>query len=192
MSRTDPNGDNNTTNAYGLQGEWSRRFTETSQAYVRLGAQRTRFDQTLAGSSPSQTTFVAGSGVSWQFRVSQLFLDLTRTVDPNASGFSVKRDQIRMRYVQDFTPLVAGYIGARAYKDAAADSRAQFTDRNYAVGSLGVQWRFLRAWTLSGEYDYTRQKFDNGLGPAKSNAVFLSIIFEPNRLEKTIAHFRSR
>lgn len=192
VTRTDPNGDNNTTNGIGLQGEWSRRFTETSQAYVRLGAQRTKFDQFLTGGSPNETTFIAGTGVNWQYRVSQLFLDLTRTVDPNASGFSVKRDQVRMRYIRYFTPLVAGYVGARAYKDRAADSRATFTDRNYAVGSLGLQWRFLRSWTLSGEYDYTRQKFDNGLGPSKSNAVFLSVIFEPNRSEKTIAHFRSR
>jgi hypothetical protein len=191
-SRNDPDGDRNTTNSYGLQGEWSRQVTDTGQAYVRLGVQRTKFQQHLAGGPDSSTTYVAGAGMNWNYQVTHVFLDATRTVDPNATGFSVERNQLRARITRDFTPLFAGFIGARAYKDQAADSRASFRERKYAVGNLGIEWRFLRAWTLSAEYSFTRQKYSTDTDPAKSNAGLISIIYEPHRETASVGRYRSR
>jgi hypothetical protein len=79
-----------------------------------------------------------------------------------------------------------------------------FADRTFGVGYLTAKWRFLRDWTLTGEYDFTYQHFGTLPGtpgspasgtiaaipatnatPAvseRSNQILVSVIWEPKRL----------
>ena len=91
----------------------------------------------------------------------------------------MKRDQLRLRITRDFSPRLSGILGARALVDHATQTTPLFTTRQYAIGTVGFKWRWLRAWTLSGEYDYSRQKFANDPLAAMSNAATLSVIYEP-------------
>ena len=61
------------------------------------------------------------------------------------------------------------------------ESQTPYNDRTYAVGTVGFEWRFLRAWTVVGQYNYTRQKYVDFPEAATSNAATLSVVYEPHR-----------
>ncbi len=182
---------NGNTNSYGVLGEWRLKVSDVSQAYARAGVQRSKFDRVSnTGLSAQETTYVAGAGVNWSFQVTQLFLDLTRTVDPSSTGYSIERNQVRLRASRNLSALLSGFVAVRAFKDKAADPSATFRARTYSVASVGLEKRFLREWSVRGEYDFTHQDFENGLGPGNSNAVLVSIIYEPRRETQSVGRYR--
>jgi hypothetical protein len=192
VGRNDPDGPSNATDSYGLQAGWGRHVSESAQIYARVGAERFKYDQVSAGGSSKSTSVIAGAGINWTFQVSQLFVDLTRTVDPSAAGLSVERDQIRLKFNRSLTPKTSVYAGARALRDDAADSRPNFNKRTYAIATLGFEWRPLRAWSVTGEYNFTHQKFTNDPQAAKSNSFMLSLVYEPHREVASVGRYRGR
>ncbi len=185
-SQFNPRGGFASTTSYGGVGEWGYHVSQITQAYVRAGALRSSFSSVAgAPAAPSLTGVVAGGGLNWTFQVVQVFLDLTRTVEPNSTGFTVNRDQARLSVSRTFTPKLVAEVGTRLLRDRPTETTLLFADRDYAVGYVNFKWRFLRAWTLNGEYDHTYQHYAAlGTQPTvneRSNAVMLSVIFEPNR-----------
>ena len=180
-----PRGASNTTTSYGADGQWGYHVSQVSQAYVRLGAMRSTFEQVPgAPHVASVTGVVAGAGMNWTYQVTQVFLDITRDVEPNSTGFTVDRDQLRLSINRSFSAKFTGLVGARYYRDTPTETTILFADRSYGVGFLGFKWRFRRAWTLSGEYDYTWQKYAAvSSSTANSDAVLLSVIYEPKRAD---------
>ena len=181
-SQYKPKGGFATVDSYGVEGEWGRHVSQLAQAYIRIGALRSTFGrQGAATEPPAVTSVVAGAGVKWTWQITELFLDATRTVDPNATGFSIVRDQLRLRITKTLSPKFSVVIGARGYRDTATGKIQEFRERKYAVGSLGVKWRFRRAWTLAGDYDHTWQRYQPDPSASDSNAGTISVIYEPNR-----------
>jgi len=177
-----PHGESNTSNTYGLNGEWDHHVSAVQLAYIRVGAARTSYDYSAAvagATPPSSTTWTAGAGTSWAFQVTQVFLDLTRTIDPNAIGYTVRRDQVRLLVTRNFTQKVVGTLGVRYYEDNPTNSTPLFSERKYVIGTVGLKWHWARAWTLSGEYDYTWQKFADQPDSAGSNSVLVGVTYEP-------------
>jgi hypothetical protein len=186
IAQYDPQGaDVGTTRSYGAEGEWGYHISQISQAYIRVGAERSSFEQ-VAGTAaaPDTTGVVAGAGMNWNYQVTQVFLDATRTVEPNATGYTVDRNQLRLSLTRLLSPMFSGEVGGRYYRDSPTEPTILFADRNYGVGYVGFKWRFRRAWTLNGEYDYTYQHYASAPPVTESsNAVVLSIIYEPNRVK---------
>ena len=167
-----------TTTSVGLEGEWRYRVSERVQSYVRAGASRTRYKASTGPEPDAETAFVGGVGGSWQLRMSQVFLDATRSIDPNSSGVTVARTQLRLRLDRDFSPRARGSLAVRVIDD---DGPAGFNERRYGVASVGAEWRFTQAWSLVGRYDYTWQNYRLTPGSASSNAVRLSVSWQPRR-----------
>jgi hypothetical protein len=182
-STYDPQGDFGTTRSYGLEGEWGYHVSQVSAAYVRVGGVRSTFEQ-VAGAAPAPATtgVVAGAGMNWTYQLTQLFLDATRSVQPNGTGYTVDRDQLRLTLTRLFSATLTGQIAGTALRDAPTQSTILFADRTYATALLGLKWRFRRAWTLNGQYTFASQHFAS-VPPTTgtSNAIVLSIIYEPNR-----------
>jgi hypothetical protein len=177
----DPHGESNTSDTYGLNGEWDHHVSAVQLAYIRVGAARTSYDSSPATPTTpgSTTTWTAGAGTSWAFQVTQVFLDLTRTIDPNATGYTVRRDQVRLLVTRNFTQKLVGSTGVRYYEDNPTNNTPLFSERKYVVGTVGLKWNWARAWTLSGEYDYTWQKFADQPDSAGSNSVMIAVTYEP-------------
>lgn len=172
------------TDSYGLEGEWTRKVTQISQFYLRLGDERSTFGTVGGIAPPSQNTWVAGAGVNWTFQVTQLFLDATRTVSPSVIGLTVEEDQLRFRLVRDFSARLSAQVTAAGLIDKGNGSTAAlagFRERKYATSSLGLKWRLNRSFTLAAGYTYIWQRFQNDFAAAQSNGGTLSIIWEPNK-----------
>ena len=179
----DQGGDSTT---YGVEGEWSTRVTETSQYYVRAGIQHTQFDANTAAGTPARTanSFAGGAGVNWSFQVTTVFVDATRAVSPSAQGFALLQDQLRVRVEHRVTPRLADFVGITGIKNQSlGNASTALSDRRYIAAITGLEWRMYREWSLTGTYSYTWQRYVNQQTTAHSNAIDISVIYEPHRAE---------
>ena len=182
-------------NTYGLQGEWTVRQTEVQQAYVRVGVDHTQFDQPAGSFGPAPTptpttstapgsanSFSGGLGIDRKFRTSELFADLLRSVAPNSGGGVVAQDELRLRLEHQIGPRSAVFIGVRGIKESALGSNAAFTNDRYVTGSAGFEWRLTRQFSVTSQYIYTSRTTEGFIATAKSNAIAVSLVYDPHRL----------
>lgn len=172
----------NSTN-YGGVVEWTRHISEIAQAYIRLGDSVVRSSSTGVSGSVEQNNWVAGGGFTWQYQVTQIFLDLTRTVDPSVTGYEISRAQARLLVTRDFSPRLTGSLGVTGLMDHAAGNDVGYDQRKYASGNIGLQWRYTRAWTLKGSYTYIWQRYQST--PLEdSNTFVVAVVYAPYRDRK--------
>lgn len=165
------------TDAIGGEFEWNTQYSETSRAYIRLGAQ-----ETSPENGPSDTNIIAGAGGQWASQRNTLFLDLTRTVGPVSAGTVVQRYQLRLRLDHDISPRFAVRAGARLSQDEETQE-GTYPTRKYATGELGFEWRWLRQWSLVGTYNYRWQEYADEPTNRDSNTFLFGIVYEPKRAQ---------
>lgn len=168
------------TTGYWLTAEWSRRFSDTAEWYVRGGFNR--IETTDVGDDLKwENGFSGGAGVRWRWEVTGISLDAMHYADPNSTGSVVNRDQLQFWLSRQLRPLVNLYVGARAIKDSGVGSDSTFRDRDYATGTLGFEWRFSRQFALSGNYTYFWREYQDAASDAQSNTASLAVVYEPKR-----------
>ena len=168
------------TDSHSLSAEWSNRVSETSEVFVRGGANRVESDSSTGGSDWN-TGFTGGGGVRWSFEVTQVFFDVTRYLDPNASGRVVERDQLRFELLRRVSPLTTIFLNARGIRDGQARDEDTFQDREFAAAGVGFAWRMTQKFTLGGGYQYVWRKYEGEPNDAASNELHLGITYEPHR-----------
>ena len=175
-----------TADRYGLDVQWDGKFAETKQYYLRVGGARTELSGSLAGTpaaSSSTTTVTGGAGAHWTYTLTEIFVDLTRDVEPTGQGYTVNRDQLRLRVARRITQRLAAFLGARAIHDDPVPGSVPATvqAQRYNYGTVGFEWRFVREFSVIGAYNFTDYHYSGSVGQA--NAVLLSLVFEPHRPE---------
>ena len=60
----------------------------------------------------------------------------------------------------------------------------QVNERKYYTGRTGFEWHLNRAYSIEGTYEYKWQKYEGDVTNASSNAVTLSLVYQPRRLLK--------
>jgi len=168
-------------NTYGAEGEWQTHLSEVVQAYTRLGVERTSFNQAQYGQS-SATSVSGGIGISRKFVAYDLFADYARSVSPDSAGTVVVRNDLRTRLEHKFSGRSSGYVGLRYINQVALGNSAGFVGQRYGQAALGVEWRIYRQFSIISEYVYTTYKqYTGGAQAAGSNAVTISLKYEPHR-----------
>ena len=165
--------------AYGLDAEWRRNISEASEVFVRGGMYRAEDISATGNSSDWDSGFTGGAGVRWGFERTNVWLEVDQSLDPNSSGSLVSRQQLRAQLRRNLSEVAGFTVGARYIRDSGTDSDEDFRDATYAAASIGFDWRLTRKWTLVGSYDY--QWREDAPRDAKSTAVSLGIVYEPNR-----------
>lgn len=166
-----------TTDAYGGEVEWNTRYSENSRAYVRLGAQQTKPEN-----GASDTNIIAGAGGQWASQRNRLFLDFTRSVGPVSAGTVVERHQLRLRLDHDVSQRFALRAGARLSRDEEIQN-GTYPTREYAIGEVGFEWRWMRAWSLIGTYNYRWQEYQDEPADASASSFMIGLVFEPKRAD---------
>ncbi len=166
-----------TTDAYGGEVEWNTQYSPNSRAYVRVGAQQTKPER-----GASDTNFIAGAGGQWASERNTLFLDLTRSVGPVSAGTVVERHQLRVRIDHDVSQRFALRAGARLSRDEQVED-GTYPTREYAIGELGFEWRWLRQWSLIGTYNYRWQEYEDEPTDPDANSFLIGIVYEPKRAQ---------
>ncbi|HEY0681406.1 MAG TPA: hypothetical protein VGD45_03655 [Steroidobacter sp.] len=166
-----------TTDAYGGEVEWNTQYSANSRAYVRVGAQQTKPER-----GSSDTNIIAGAGGQWASQRNTLFLDFTRSVGPVSAGTVVERHQLRLRIDHDVSQRFALRAGARLSRDEEIED-GSYPTREYAIGELGFEWRWLRQWSLIGTYNYRWQEYEDEPSDASASAFLIGIVYEPKRAQ---------
>jgi hypothetical protein len=166
------------TDAYGAYLQWDTRFSETSRAYVRLGAQQTEPEL-----GQSDTNVLAGVGGSWNTLRNTLFLDLTRTVEPVSAGTVVERYQLRMQINHEVSPRVSLVLAARGSHDKDIAEPSTLPTRKYAAAEGGFEWRVLRNFAVTATYGYRWQEYADELSDRSANTFLIGLVYEPKRPE---------
>jgi hypothetical protein len=182
-----------TANTYGGEGEWRTHLSEVMQAYAKLGLEHTSFGTVQAASvtagSPmtsvsggSPVTSVSGGfGISRKFFAYDLFADFSRSVSPDSVGAVVARDDLRVRLEHKFSARTSGYVGLRGINQTALGNSAGFAAQRYGQAALGFEWRIFRQFSVISQYAYTTLKDANVGQAAGSNAVTISLDYQPHR-----------
>jgi hypothetical protein len=186
-SNYERNVDGVTTDSYGVELERLSRLTDVTQWYFRVGVEQVDVPSTVPGEeSSSETGFDGGIGADWAFsELTRLFIDATASVEPNASGRIVQRNQLRLRLQREFGPRTSGWIGGRYHTDdtLSEEVAGTFRDRDYAIASLGFEWRFSRDFSLVGQYEARWQEFEDGPSTSSGNAFQLSVLYQWRRID---------
>lgn len=171
---------------YGAEVQWDGKLSATQQYYLRAGGARTNLSGSLAGEaavSSSTTTATGGVGVQWTYPLTEIFVDLTRDVEPTGQGYAVNRDQLRLRVARRFTPRLAGFLGARAIHDDPVPGSVEpgVKAQHYTYGTVGFEWRLVRQFSVIAAYNLTDYHYSGS--SAQANAARLSLVYEPHRPE---------
>jgi len=181
----DPDGAGFGSDGYGVEVTWRVSATERDQFYVMAGGQRTQFDEddvVATAEADEETTFRAGIGAERQWTVTRMFVDAMYGVDPSATGSVVARSQLNFRLSRDFSQRTTGRVGVLLLSDEPVnDDISSVASREYASGLVGLDVRLSRQFSLAFEYTYTWEDYDDQLGNASSNAVVISLVYEPGR-----------
>jgi hypothetical protein len=165
---------------YGAEGGWDTVLSERVHAYAKLGYEHTSFDLAQYGKS-SASSASGGLGISRKFVNYDLFADFSRSVTPDSAGAVVGRNDLRVRLEHKFNARTSGYLGLRGIDQQALGTSIGFTGQRYGQAALGVEWRILRQFSIVSEYAYTALKDANVAKAAGSNAVTISLKYEPHR-----------
>ena len=123
-----------------------------------------------------------GIGISRKFIAYDLFADFARSVSPDSYGTVVARNDLRMRLEHKFSARTSGYVGLRGINQVALGNSIGFMGQRYGQAALGVEWRIYRQFSIISEYAYTTYKaYTGGAQAAGSNAVTISLKYEPHR-----------
>ena len=164
-------------NTYGFQGQWTFNQSTVSQYYARVGADRTSF----SGGSASANSFSGGVGASRKFQTTDLFIDLTRSMTPNSGGTVVAQNELRVRLEHRFSARTAGFVAVRGIKNSAIGQTTTFSNDQFVTGSVGVEYRLYRQFSMTGQYIYTNKKNDTVANAANSNSITLTLVYQPHR-----------
>ena len=94
-----------------------------------------------------------------------------------------------MSWSRDFTPRLAFVLGVRGTHDEDVSELTVYRPRSYATGNAGLRWRWREQFSLQVAYDYTWQKFDEGLldhdtgeeisNASTSNGASVTVLYQP-------------
>ena len=191
------------TSTYGLNLQWDLRESQIAQYYARVGANRSRADatfttvttttepgprRTVVNVTTTTTTnetvatsgITGGVGMDLRYEVTEVRLDLLRSLTPSDAGAQVISNEARFRVLHAFEPRFSGFAGLRAVQVRGSSSRVGLTiqGEDYVAAETGLDYQITQNYRVEGTYYYTWQRFQ-GEPTANSNAVALAIIYQP-------------
>jgi hypothetical protein len=173
-----PDGSPTDTERYGIETQFEGRPNQILQYYARVGVNEVHA-HTLVDGNIDKTLVVGGAGVTWTYQLSQYTMDAIRDLSPSAGGAVVQHDEVRGRLLKGLTPRLYTVLAARYVRvRGASDTILGIVGSDYTAASAGLQYQITRNYRLSGEYDYTWQRFQNEPS-SRSNGITISIIWQP-------------
>jgi hypothetical protein len=200
-SRFVPQSGGQPTTTYGVDVEWNLVESQIAHFYARLGDNRSRTDVTstttlttppLRRGLPATVTEVTTSGtvttngvtggVGFQLRyqVTEVTLDLLRSLAPSDEGAQVIDNEARFRVLHAFRPRLSGYFALRGIQLRGSSTRPgfQIEGEDYVTAEAGVDYQFTESFRVEPKYIFMWQRFQ-GTPAASSNGVVLAFIYQP-------------
>jgi len=167
------------TNDYGAQAEWDLQQSQIAKFYARLGVQHSEA-QTAVGTVGNDGV-TGGVGVDMRYQVTEVTIDLVRSLIPTSQGIMMTDQELRFRVLHAFYPKLSGYFGARGLRlsgTANQTAALNVSNETYVTAEVGCDYQITENYRIEAAYDYSWQQFA-GTPTATSNAGRLAIIYQP-------------
>lgn len=164
-----------------LQAGLSRNFSETLQASFLVGRRDTTSD-IIGGGETDTNSAVYSASLTKTLETGSLSASLTRSSSPGADGELFDRTRLVLLGKHRFTETINSSL------------RIVYTENETIVNRLGItpnsdtedffrvtpriEWRWSRAWSLAGEYQYATDDKADG-SDAERNAVYVTLSYRP-------------
>jgi hypothetical protein len=163
-------------NSAGVQFNAGYNWTQVLKSDLQVAWQHTKFEETEpkvieATGNPWSATL----GTTYQQQVSSYRLSIGRAIQPNSGGGLFTTDQIRAQYNRDFTQRLHFMGAVRLFKDRTTTGNVgQVNTRNYATGTVRLEYSLTQRIFMAGSYTYIYQKYRLDPNSAQANIASLS------------------
>ena len=181
VARYQNNADRQTTsNIIGSQAGFESVLSENLDVALTGGITyvTTSFDTNSSTSRPDSSTagYVINGAVNYRQERYSLSATLVRNIRPTGNGDLSIFDQVNMTYRYQLSDLSGFNVSLLGGNTGALEGSID-NDRRFAQIGLGISYKLAPSWVVSSNYAYRYQ--DNGRGAAQSNALKISLTFNP-------------
>jgi hypothetical protein len=171
----------------GVRSQLTHRLTVTASAGVGFV---NGWNNGLAVPVLPGNTFQTGAATSWQglatvnyqlFRTTNLFASAGHLIVPTSDGHLQKTTTAGFGITHDINHWSRVFFGLN-YAHTAAGTNLLSSDADFFSATIGYSYQFARDWDSRIAYTYRLR--DDNTGPAQSNTVLLSLVYNFNLLGK--------
>jgi hypothetical protein len=171
----------NSTDAVGVEGRFTRPIAPTWTMSIRAGVQRSDYDFLRIGqgrfdNASTDPTF--GLGLRKRGERTQWNIDLGNDVQAQGNGFLAARNEARIYVTRQFTQRLLGRMGLVFSDTGTLDDVRTIDNRDYLRFNLGIEWAIRQTLFLTAGFDRTEQEFVNeNTGKRTSSGLFVGITY---------------
>jgi hypothetical protein len=171
----DPDIEGLETDTYGLTAELSRRFSQRYSGFVSAGYQYADTTSLGGATTNNEGALLFALGLSRRFLVSNLAVEVRRSVDPSGIASLLERDQFRVRLSRELSELTTASISARYQQTNGLTVDSPTANRDFGRVELRLNRQLSRAWAITAAYSYTTQEFADERSSESANEFNLGI-----------------
>ena len=170
------------SDTWSLQAGLSRNFSETLQASFLVGRRDTTSDNIEGGETDTDSAIYSAS-LTKTLETGSLGASLTRSSFPDANGELLDSTRLVLHGKHRFTDTVNSSLRVEYTENETIVNRfgiepSSETDEFFRV-TPKIEWRWSRAWSLAGEYQYATNDEAGSREDAERNAVYVTLSYRP-------------
>jgi hypothetical protein len=161
----------------GVQLTGGYNWTEVLHSDLSVQWQRTNVEQAASAAVPSASTnpWAATFTTVYKEQISSYRFSIGRSIYPSSAGALYTTDQVRGQYDRDFTQRLHFTGALRYFRDRTVTvGQSGANVRNYATGTVKLQYMLTPRLFVAGNYSYVYQKYERDPNSADTNIVSLS------------------
>jgi len=157
----------------------NRRLSERTAVGGSIGGYQT--DSRFFGVDVSRSGGTASLNLQHHTELTTLSAALSRNVNPSGGGEVLQNTSLTLAANRRLTEKLSLGLSAVAQRNRSLGSGDQL-DRDYYSLRPSFSWHLARQWYLTGQYSYSRQKYDASNSTAEANAVSVGVEYRPRQL----------
>jgi len=176
-SRYEADATDNETDTVGVEGSFTRQLNEIWSFNLTTGLQRSDFsfvDVTGEVVDNAATNYTLSLSFAKRTEISSVDIGLFRVLNPNAVGFLVERNELRLRFERRLSERLSAGFGFRAMETGALDRE---TDREYLRADFDVEWAFTPSWSFAARYGAIDQEFSGERLDGRANMLSVGAVY---------------
>ena len=165
---------------YNLSSTFNYLVTELWSLNGQVGVRKLNSEQTTVSGFKEDNT---SSGTSFDItarragELDDFSVALSRALTPSSSGEVNEQDRINFQYSRKLTETLSANVNA-SYQQSTSALQDSNDEREYITVSPSIKWQFERNLGLTIGYNHRQQKRSEEGTDAKSNAVFMTLLYD--------------
>jgi len=177
-SRFEADATGNETDTVGVEGSFTRELNELWTFNLTTGLQRSDFSFVEENGEivdNAATNYTMSISFGKRTELSSIDIGLFRFLTPNAVGFLVERNELRLRFTRQLSERLQAGFGFRAMETGALDR--EIRDREYLRADFDIEWAFTPSWSFAARYGAMDQEFSGERLDGTANMLSVGAVY---------------